>query len=856
MEGVWGMAEGLGSLPDPGQAGGLGELVERLRVLKRWAGDPSYEAITAQVNRTWTAAGRPAGELTRKSTVADCFRPGRRRLNIDLALAVVEVLNPDSGYVAQWRQAFRVIAGEVEAASQVRVGDALPTDLAEFSGRRVELDRLSGIVAAAGRERATVVTIEGMAGVGKTQFAVHAGHLLADHFEQVLFVNLRGFHPDPSRPPADPAAVLDGFLRLLGVPGHQIPHSVEARSELYRERLADRRALVLLDNAVDAEQVRPLLPETSGSLTLVSSRRDLSFLDATRFVLGVFSPEEATAFLTGAVANGDDSKAVERIAARCGYLPLALGLVAGYILATADWSLSDHADRLDERNRDRRLESEVEVALDLSYHRLPAEQRRLLRLASQHPGQELESYGAAALTGTDLATSESDLRALHRDHLLQLVTPGRYAFHDLVRAFAHHKAVDEERPTERRSALTRLFDYYLFTTATATNLLFPHLAARRPRIAQPTTPVPPVEDDGSAGGWLGAERSTLMAIALHAAANGWPSYTTRLSILLQTYLDSVDAGGALAIHQQAYEAAELVGDPMTNAQARVSLGSTYRSVGQYERATELLLEAAPYFREAGDQIGEAGAYNQLGVVEKRLGRYESAVEYLKRALVLFEEAGEKNGQASVLNNLGVIEDGLGRSEEAADYLEQALALYRQTGLAGGEVNALNDLGEIEGRLGRYEEAERHLRDAIELCRGIGYRIGEASTLDSLGTLHTKMGRADEATAYHGDSLVIFRELGERDGECWALMGLGDAALLDGRATDALVHHGAAQEVAAAIAAADHQARAHAGLGHSHRMLGDPERARQHYDRAVAIYADIGRPEVAEVRAALVALDGG
>lgn len=240
--------------PDPGGATSLDELVERLRALKAWAGDPSYGAITARINKDWSAAGRPAGELARRSTVADCFKPGRRRVNAELALAVVRVLRPDRGYEAQWRQAFRVVAGEAEAATQVRVQGMLPDDLPEFTGRKRELDRLR-LALADGRQ---VISIEGMAGVGKTELAVRTGHLLAAAFDQVLFVNLRGFDRG-SQPQADPAAVLDGFLRLLGMPGHKIPHGLPARKKAYRDRLAGRSTLVILDNAATERQVEPLI---------------------------------------------------------------------------------------------------------------------------------------------------------------------------------------------------------------------------------------------------------------------------------------------------------------------------------------------------------------------------------------------------------------------------------------------------------------------------------------------------------------------------------------------------------------------------------------------------------------------
>jgi hypothetical protein len=275
--------------PDPGRAGSLDELIEALQSLKVWAGGPSYETIKDRVNTAWQAEGRPRTELTGKTTVVDCFRTGRRRVNADLVIAVVAALHP---------------------------------------------------------------------------------------VDRVLFVNLRGVHPDPAQPPAEPAAVLDGFLRLLGVSSQQIPHDLAARTAAYRARLAGTRTLVVLDNAADAGHARPLLPETPGCPVLVTSRRDLTGLHpAVHLTMNVFTPGEAATFLARATAGipaGDDPHAAARIAHRCGNLPLALGLITGHIRGMPGWTLTDHADRLDERHRDRRLDTGVELAFDLSYRYLPA----------------------------------------------------------------------------------------------------------------------------------------------------------------------------------------------------------------------------------------------------------------------------------------------------------------------------------------------------------------------------------------------------------------------------------------------------------------------------------------------------
>jgi tetratricopeptide (TPR) repeat protein len=852
-------AEVFTALPDPGQANSVADLVERLRLLKVWAGDPSYETIKDRVNKAWTAAGRPACELTRRSTVAYCFRPGRRRLDTDLVLAVVQALHPDTGYVTQWRQALRMIGGEIEAVSQVRVQDSLPPDLAGFTSRTGELNRLRH--AARAGEAVVISAIEGMAGVGKTQLAVHAGHLLHQQrpFDRVLFVNLRGF--DPAQPPADPAAVLDGFLRLLGMPGQQIPHTLDARVAAYRDRLAGTQTLVVLDNAATTEQVRPLLPATPGCLTLVTSRRSLTDLHpATHLTVDVFTPDEALAFLAQAVPDipvGQDPHAAARIARRCGYLPLALGLVIGHIRDTSGWTLTDHADRLDERHHDRRLDTGVELALNLSYQHLPSQRRRLLRLTALHPGQDLDAYAAAALTDTDLPTAQDLLHHLHRDHLLQQAAPGRYTFHDLIRVYATIRATDEDRPPERRTALTRLFDYYLATTATAMNTLHPAEAHRRPAIPPAGTPTPDLTDPDTARGWLDTERPTLVAIAAHTASHGWPTHTTRLARTLFRYLDGGHHTDALTVHGHAHHAARHTGDPAEQAHALTNLGAAYFRLGRPGPAAEHYQQALDLFRHAGDLAGQARTLNNLGTIVERSGHYRRATDHCTQALTLFRQTGDRTGEARALTNLGYLEGRLGRHRPAVEHHEQALTLCRQAGNRNGEADTLIGLGDAEVRSGRYGPAGEHLLQALTLYRQLGNRNGEAWTLDSLGTLHTHLGQPDQATEHHQQALTISRETGDRDGEAWALNGLGEAAHTAGRTTDALNHHTAAHTTAADTGHRDQQARAHTGLGHAHHTLGNPDRAREHYQHALTLYTDLGLPEADQIRthvARLAALD--
>ena len=845
------------ALPDPAQATTLDGLVEQLRLLKVWAGDLSYESIKDRVNKEWTEAGRPPGELVGKTTVVDCFRFGRRRINTDLVVAVAQALHADPGYVAQWRQALQVINAESTAAMLVRVQDELPPDLAGFVGRAAELDRLRRILTGGPRGGGAVVisAIAGMAGVGKTQLAVHAGHLLLreEPCDPVLFVNLRGFHPDPAQPPADPGAVLDGFLRLLGVPGQQIPHDLDGRAKLYRDLLAGRRALIVLDNAADADQVRPLLPPTRGCRVLVTSRRHLGDLrPATHLTVGGFSPEEARQFLTGAtpgVPLGDDPDAPARIARRCAHLPLALGLIASQTRAAAGWTLTDKAEWLDERHQSGRLDTGVELALDLSYQQLPADRRRLLRLLALHPGDDLDAYAAAALAGVDLATARAHLRELCGDHLL-LGSAGRYTFHDLVRAFATNRARDEDPPAGRRAALTRLFDHYLAVTAAAMNTLHPAEARLRPRLPATGTPAPDLTDPDDALAWLNAERPTLVAVAAHTAAHGWPTHTTRLARTLFRYLDGGHRADALTVHGHAYHAARRSGDPAAQADALADLGIAQMCLGRHGPADQHLQRALVLFRQAGDPAGQARTRNALGSISAELGRYRTATDHFTQALALYRQAGDRIGEARVLNRLGVVEERLGRYPTATDHFTQALALCRQTGFQAGEATALYRVGDVELRSGRYGPAGGHLRQALTFFRQLGNRAGEAEALDTLGTLHTRTGRPDQAAEFHRQALAVCREISYRDCEAWALNGLGEAAHAAGRPADAITHHGAASDIVVEIGDREQQARACAGLGHAHQALGDPARAREYYQHALTLYTDLGMPEADEIRARL------
>jgi tetratricopeptide (TPR) repeat protein len=751
--------------PDPESAQTIDALIERLRLLKIWAGNPSYEWIKDQIHAAGQAAGLPAAERPGKTTILDCFRSGRRRLNPELVVAVVQALHPDLGYVTRWRQSLRVIGGQREAATRVQVQDTLPQDLDGFTGRFAELDRLCR------GHRGGAVVIAGMAGVGKTRLAIHAGHVLHREkpFARVLFVNLRGFHPDPAQPPADPSSVLEGFLRLLGVAGQQIPHDLRARIAAYRRRLAGTRTLIVLDDAADAHQVGPLLPDSPDCVVLITSRRDLDDLrGATHLVVDLFTPGEAVAFLTGVAPQcpiGTDPDAPARIARRCGHLPIALGLVGAHIRGTPGWTLTDHADRLDERHHQRRLDTDVELALGVSYQQLAADQRRVLRLLSLHPGQDIDPYAAAALAGTEPTAAEAHLRHLHRDQLLQQATPTRYSLHDLVRTYAAGRASDEDPPPDRRTALTRLFDYYLHTAHAADRLLYPHRDPATLAAAATHPTVAPLADVEAAMAWFTAEHGALLAVVGQAAAEGFDRHTAGLAWALTNFLNLRGHWqDQITVQSHALAAARRLDDRREQAHIHRNLGRSLDMIGGYDESRPHFRAALALFAEVGDQVGTATTHVNLARQYERQGRHREALSHDQHALDLFRAAGNLAGEARALNNVGFQHAQLGEYPQALSHCRQALALHRTIGNRHGVATTWDSIGYVHHRLGHQKAAIDCYEQALALYRESGDRPNEAQAFTNLGDVHESAGHHADARAAWRSALDILDELGHADAD--------------------------------------------------------------------------------------------
>ncbi len=740
----------------------------------------------------------------------------------------------------------------------------LPAVVPHFAGRGDELQVLAAALGETAEVDRTVVisAIAGTAGVGKTALAVHWAHEAAGRFpDGQLYVNLRGYDPGQPMPAAD---ALAGFLRALGMPGHDIAPGQDERAAQFRTLVAGRRMLIVLDNASDVDQVRPLLPGTPGCVTVVTSRDALAGLvardGARRLNLDLLPLADAVCLLRALIGDRveTDPAAAAALAAQCCRLPLALRVAAELAaarpaapLAELTRELADQQRLLDLLDAGGDAYTAVRAVFSWSCRHLEPSAARAFRLAGALPGASLDAYAVAALTGTSLQLAAQLLDQLSRAYLLQQTGPGRYDMHDLLRGYASELATVQDGEQDRRAALARLFDYYLHTAAAAMDTLAPAEQHWRPRIASPGTPSPLVVDDRAARAWLDTERASLVAATSHAAAHGWPDVANRLAVTLFRYLDS---GGyfpeASVVHDQARRAARQTGDRVAEASALGNLGVVDLQQGRHRRATSHLQHALALCRETGDRVGEASVLMSLGVGDLRQGRYEQAAGHLEAALALCRETGDRTGEAHALINLGVVRGRQGRDQQAADDLQRALVLSRETGDRAGQARALANLAVAELRRGRHRQAGDHARRSLATFRATGNRHSEAYVLDTLGAIELQLGRFQHAAGHHQQALELHQQIGDRAGEAQARNGLGNLLLEIGLPGNARVEYATALDLASQVGDRYEQARAQHGLARAYDAAGDHHQASRQWQQALDSYVRLGVPEADQVRARL------
>ncbi|MBB5960717.1 DNA-binding SARP family transcriptional activator/tetratricopeptide (TPR) repeat protein [Saccharothrix tamanrassetensis] len=643
----------------------------------------------------------------------------------------------------------------------------LPGDVADFTGRRAELDRLRSMLprdADTGPGTAAVIAaIDGMAGVGKTTLAIHLAHHVARRYPDAqLYIDLRAH--TAGHEPVEPVAALNTLLRALDVSGEKIPEELETRAALWRAELAGRKVLIVLDNAASATQVRPLLPGTAGCLTLVTSRRRLVDLetahtlsldvlpraDAVNLVRGVFGDDRAA-----------DTDAVQVLVELCGYLPLALRIAAARLRTRPTWTVADLVTRLrDGRTRLTAGDRSVAAAFGLSYQQLSAPRQRLFRRLGLVPGPDFDRYAASALNQTDPVATGELLEELVDVHLLQQPAPGRYRFHDLLRHHAADLAAHTDTPADEQTALANLVDHYLHTAYAADRLIRPH---RTPiEIGQPPFDChpQPLPDAAAAWAWFTAEYPNLLASQQLAVERKWHDAVWQLAWVLHTFhhrqghihdhvvawraaMAAADrlsepavlimthrllgnAHSLAARHDEAIQhlarslrLAEDAGDIHGQAHAHGALSQVWGGQGDHLRALESATHAMRLFRAIDLPVWEAEAQSAVGWHRAQLGHYAQARIDCEHALVLRRRHHDRSGEALTMDNLGYIAHHTGQHTDALDYYQQALLVYRESGNTYEEASALDRLGHTHLALNQHEQATQAWRQAAELFHAQG-----------------------------------------------------------------------------------------------------------------------------------------
>ncbi len=657
----------------------------------------------------------------------------------------------------------------------------LPSDTRLFTGRTRDVDRLLAIgrQAPGGSDAGMVVisAIDGMGGIGKSALAIHAANRMRGDFpDGQLFIDLHGHSTAVA--PLSAEAALDVLLRSLGVPPQLIPEDLGERAVFYRDRLADTRTLIVLDNAVSTAQIRPLLPATPGCLVIVTSRKRFTGLDdAHTLALDTLTLTEATALLHKAAGPDripQDHWAVGELVALCGYMPLAIRITAARLRHRRALRIEDLVEQLrDEHGRLDQLKDEdrnLTAVFDTSYTALPEAEQHLFRRLGQVPGPDFDAYAAANLIETDQRTAERLLESLLDHNLLTQHKPGRYGFHDLVGLYARTRGDDS--PTgddERHAALERLLDYYQHTAGSADH----HLAQYSHPGPAGTTPasgaVPALPDRAAALAWLRTERDNLLAATSAAPPCRMVALTASMSAFL---LQEGPWQQAANLHRTAAAAAHEFGDRAGEAGALGDLGRLRNALAEFQASCELHERALAIYQDLDDRHGEASALEGLGRARYMLGEFQAAYGLHERALAIYQDLGDRLGEANALWGLGRARNAGGNYPAAADALEGALTVFAALGNRQGEANALWDLSRVRHATGDHSAAESLLDRALTIMRDLGNRQGEANILWSLGDVRATTGRYPAAVEALERALAIYLDLGKRDGEAHCLRHLG------------------------------------------------------------------------------------
>ncbi|WP_067137680.1 AfsR/SARP family transcriptional regulator [Microtetraspora malaysiensis] len=794
------------------------------------ADHPLRERLRAQLMLAYYRCGRQAEALavfteTRQALIDELgIEPGtdltalhRRILAADPALSVVTPSVAEISDAAP-ETVSRKPAAEQGTAVEMPRPAQLPAAVTDFTGRTALVNRLLALLAE--DEGVPVAAMSGIGGVGKTALAVHVAHLAQDLFpDGQLYADLRGYGTEPT----PPETALVAFLRALGIPVDVIPDGLAERSALFRSLLAERRMLVLLDNARDAEQVEHLLPGSAGCAAVITSRGKLADLPSARLVdLDVLEPDEALS-LFAAVAGPDrvraERAAAMDVVAACGFLPLAVRIVAARLAARPSWTVASLVPRLaDERRRLDELKIgnlAVSATFALGYGQLDPQQARAFRLLSLPTGSDISALAAAAVLDMSQGPAEDLLESLVDASLLEAPAPGRYRFHDLLKLFARRQAEDAEEPTERTAALRRLLGFYLASARSAHRLAYEG-SAIADALTDIGVPGHTFSSADASVAWLSVEAEDLFA-AIGQAVESEILLLPAADLLLamEPLLESGTSSREFEQRTRAVlAAARRAGERNGEIRCRYVLGRVLFGMNRLDEAERQFQEARALSLESGDHIVLGETYNALAVVSGRLRRHTEALEWFGRATEVYREVGNPAGEALVLSYSARDHLGLGHVEEAIAASERGLAIFTEIGSGAGVARARYHLGIVLSYVGRLNEAVVHHAECLNFFRASDQRVWEQRVCYRLAATFIAAGRFAEASRHAERALSVSREITHPYGEAQSLTALGKALC----------------------------------------GVGDKVRGREALEKALGLFTRLGSPEADDVRALLLDLD--
>lgn len=748
-----------------------------------------------------------------------------------------------------------------------QVPDNLPRDV-PWAGRRDELRRLSSALCE-GQGSSDIVTVEaihGMGGIGKSSLAVHLAHRLRERFpDGRIFLHLGGYSADRTPPTA--ARALTELLRLVGMDSKELPRELDELIALWRSVAHDRRMLVILDDATSSAQIRPLLPGSSPTAVVVTSRRRLPGLPGVRPVsLDVLSAEDAAALFSQRLGRGRDTDPadVAEIVRICGHLPLAIEIAASRLLARPSWATSDllrqlggsggHLAQL--RDADRTLTHVFAV----SYDALNAEQQLVFRRIGLHVGVEFRPPAIAALTGFSLETVERVLEELHAHCLVFEPVPLRFTMHDLLRDYARSliEAGDADSEDDVRQAGQSLVDHYIRTADRADRLAYPFRSRTDLDVGESATPTcPEIVDSQSAEQWLIAESANLLVTLDWLAKHGTER---QLAISVHVLAGFLDMEGHLVEAEPLLRRAaahwNAAGDSVARARALLDLCAVYTHGSRYDEAIATGSEARDIARSLRDRELEGECVHQITISLWQTGRYALARSLQKESLNSLLQTVDILRISRCRNLLGISHLHLAEYEEALACFTSALADFTAIGYERGRYSTLNNLAELRKKTGHLEDAETAYRQAMVVAERMGNPRDKATIRMNLASVMDELGRTDEALAVYGLALPILKHVGDRRAEAIALTRIGRAHRAAGRTDEALRHHVAALEVTRAIHAVGDEVDVLFDLAAAERDAGHLARAVATLEESLAVSRSIGAPaEEARRAAALAELRG-